>query len=91
MLARVRKLGRRRATGPLRNLILEIVAIREWATADELADWLGMGKRYLRKRHLGPMLDAGRLRLLHPEEPTHPDQAYGVVRPRPRAAAELGE
>ena len=90
-LARVRKLGRRRRTGPLRDLILEIVAIQESATADELAGWLRMGKKYLRKRHLGPMLDAGQLRLLHPDEPTHPEQAYGVVRPHPRAAAGLGE
>ena len=90
-LARVRKLGRRRPRGPLRALILEIVAIQGSVTTAELAGWLGMGAKHLQKTHLRPMLKAGQLRLLHPDDPTHPEQAYLVADgSRLSASGELG-
>lgn len=88
--ARIRKLGRRRRTGPLRQLIRDLVAIHGWTTADELAGWLGMGKKYLRRRHLNPMLDAGRLRLRHPDDATHPEQAYALPRRSSGASGASG-
>ncbi len=91
VLDRARKLGRRRRRGPLRKLIVEMVAIREPATAGELAGWLGMQKKHLKKAHLRPMVETGELRLHHPEEPTHPDQAYLVGdRAGPPSSGELG-
>lgn len=78
LLARARQLGRRRPRGPLRKLIVEMVVIRKSATAGELAGWLGMQKKHLKKSHLRPLLQSGELRLLYPEDPTHPDQAYAV-------------
>ena len=90
LLARAQKLGRRRRRGPLRKLIVEMVAIRKKATAGELAGWLGMQKKHLKKSHLRPMVEAGELRLLHPEEPTHPDQAYLVGGGGLPSSGELG-
>ena len=34
------------------------------------------GRRYFRKRHLDPLLRGGVLRMTHPDQPSHPDQAY---------------
>ena len=45
-----------------------------------LADIVGeLGIRhrgYFRRRHLTPLLRAGVLRMIHPDQPKHPDQAY---------------
>lgn len=78
LLARVAKLGKRRRREPLRALIVEMLEVKGWATTGELADWLDMNAKHLRKTHLRPMLKAGRLRLRHPDSPSHPDQAYGL-------------
>ena len=34
------------------------------------------GRSYFRKRHLDPLLRGGVLRMTHPDQPKHPDQAY---------------
>ena len=34
------------------------------------------GRWYFRKRHLDPLLRGGVLRMTHPDQPSHPDQAY---------------
>ena len=76
---RIRALGRRKLSKPLRALILDICAARGWTTAGEFAEWLGTDANNLRKRHLRPLVAAGRLRLRHPDHPRHPDQGYGPV------------
>ncbi len=73
---RIRALGERPRAGPLRDLIVEICAGRAWTTLAELSAWLDMGAANLRRRHLSPMVEAGRLELRYPERTTHPDQAY---------------
>ena len=76
---RIAALGKRRRSGPLRDLIVDICAVREWTTVGQLATWLGMDGRNLRKRHLRPLLKARRLRLRYPDTPSHPNQAYGAA------------
>ena len=73
---RIRALGKRRRSKPLRQLILDICTFREWTTVGELAEWLGMDESNLQKRHLRPLLKSGQLRLRHPENKSHPEQAY---------------
>lgn len=69
----------------------EMVAIREKATAGELAGWLGMQKKHLKKSHLRPMVETGELRLLYSGDPTHPDQVYLVGDGAgPPSSGELG-
>ena len=34
------------------------------------------GRWYFRKRHLDPLIRSGVLRMTHPDQPSHPDQAY---------------
>ena len=77
--ARIRALGKRRRSKPLRQLIVDICAFRKWTTVGKLADWLGMDASNLQKRHLRPLVKAGRLRLRHPDNPRHPEQAYRTV------------
>ena len=73
---RIRALGKRRRSKPLRQLILDICTFREWTTVGELAEWLGTDASNLQKRHLRPMLKAGQLRLRYPENKSHPEQGY---------------
>ena len=73
---RIRSLGKRKRSKPLRALILDICAHREWTTVGELADWLGVDTSNLQRRHLRPLLKSGRLRLRHPENRSHPEQGY---------------
>ena len=73
---RIRALGKRRRSKPLRQLILDICTFREWTTVGELAAWLGMDESNLQKRHLRPLLKSGQLRLRHPENKSHPEQGY---------------
>ena len=73
---RIRALGKRRRSKPLRQLILDICTFREWTTVGELAEWLGTDASNLQKRHLRPMLKSGQLRLRYPENKSHPEQGY---------------
>ncbi len=76
---RIRALGKRRRSKPLRQLILDICTFREWTTVGELAEWFGMDESNLQKRQLRPMLKSGQLRLRYPENKSHPEQAYRAV------------
>ena len=73
---RIRALGKRKRSGPLRELIVDICTLREWTTVGELAGRFGMNTSNLQRRHLRPLLESGRLRLRHPENPRHPKQGY---------------
>ena len=73
---RIRALGKRRRSKPLRQLILDICTFREWTTVGELAEWFGTDESNLQKRHLRPMLKSGQLRLRYPENKSHPEQGY---------------
>ena len=76
---RIRALGRRKRSGPLRELIVDICTLREWTSVGELAGWFGMNTSNLQQRHLRPMLESGALRLRHPDNPRHPEQGYRAV------------
>ena len=56
-------------------------AVREWTTPAELADWLGLSRRNLTGRHLGPMTDQGLLERRYPNRKRHRDQAYRTPPP----------
>ena len=73
---RIRALGKRRRSKPLRQLIVDICAYRDWTTVGDLAEWLGVDESNLQKRHLRPMLKSGQLRLRYPENKSHPEQGY---------------
>ena len=43
----------------------------------EIMDALKVANRgYFKKRHLDPLLAGGVVRMTHPDQPKHPDQAY---------------
>ncbi len=69
--ARTRRLARE----ALAALILQLCA-EQWLSARQLAELLGRDQSNLQTRMLTAMVKAGRLRLLHPEVPNRPDQAY---------------
>ena len=73
---RIRALGKRKRSKPLRALILDICAHRKWTTVGELADWLDMDTSNLQRRHLRPLLKSGQLRLRYPQNKSHPEQGY---------------
>ena len=62
----------------LRNVIYRLCAWKH-LQATHLAGLLGRGQNYLVERHLRPMLEAGELEYLYPENPAHPKQAYRAV------------
>ena len=74
--AEVESLGKRPRKDDLRRVILLVSAIREWTTPAELADWLGVSRRNLSTRHLGPMTEDGLLERRYPNRFWHRDQAY---------------
>ena len=76
---RIASLGKRRRAEPLRELIVEIVRARGWTTTAELAGWLDMEARHLKRTHLRALLLERRLRLRHPDQPRHPQQAYAAA------------
>ncbi|WP_291942393.1 hypothetical protein [Limnohabitans sp.] len=67
--------GKRMGTLGLRKLILDLCS---WQAlrADELATLLHKDKKYLRNKHLTPMVQAKELSFLYPESPNHKWQAY---------------
>ena len=55
--------------------IIEICDIPRSLTA--IMDALGVaGRGYFKRRHLDPLLRGGVLRMTHPDQPKHPNQAY---------------
>jgi len=65
-------------------MILRLCAWRPLRAA-ELAAILQMRPDKLTERHLAAMLAAGALVRTHPDNPTHPDQAYRTSQPEPPA------
>lgn len=56
----IRNLGERPRSADLRPVITRLCAER-WTTGRDLAAWLGVHPRNLRRRHLDPMAAAGLL------------------------------
>lgn len=69
------KMGPRPRKERLRSALYRICELRPWS-AQELSAFVDMRTDKLVERHLGPMVQEGLLRLLHPGTPTHPQQAY---------------
>jgi hypothetical protein len=67
------------STAALRRVIKKLCA-RGAMTPADLASVLGKTDvaNFVRA-HLAPMVDAGELERTHPENPTHPRQAYRVI------------
>ncbi len=61
------------------SLILELCAVRHW-TARELAALLNRWEKYVLRRHLNPMMEAGRIAYTEPDMRNHPAQAYRLPR-----------
>jgi hypothetical protein len=36
-------------------------------------------RNFFQRKHLGPLIQAGLIRMTYPDEPNHPDQAYVVT------------
>jgi ATP-dependent DNA helicase RecG len=76
LLREIKALGKRPSTEALRRVIRKLCAWGPMTPAD-LASVLGKTDvaNFVRA-HLAPMVDAGELERTHPENPTHPRQAY---------------
>ena len=75
LLREVKALGKRPSAKDLRRVI-KMLCSQEMTPAD-LASVLGKTDvANLVRAHLAPMVDAGELERTHPENPTHPRQAY---------------
>jgi ATP-dependent DNA helicase RecG len=74
---RLPEAGRNLKTPELRALIKDLCQWQALRT-DELAQYLHRDKKYLRTKHLTPMVQAGDLVFLYPESPNHKWQAYVV-------------
>jgi ATP-dependent DNA helicase RecG len=72
-------LGRRPRKSNLRQAILELTRLRPWRPV-ELADVLDFNPGKLVERHLAEMVAEGLLERTHPENLTHPSQAYRATR-----------
>lgn len=68
-------LGKRPRRSALRAAIEQLCSWRPLRPS-ELAGLLGLRPENLVWRHLGPMAEEGRLERTHPENPSHPAQAY---------------
>ncbi len=69
----------RRKPDETRQIILTLCEGRSLSAA-QLARLLDRDQVKLRERFLTPMVESGRLRLRHPDEPTHPQQGYTTAR-----------
>ena len=74
------RLGYRPRKERLRAAIEAICAARTWTTSGEIARFLRFSQPNLSRRHLTPMVEAGRLARRHPDSPNHPAQAYRATR-----------
>lgn len=66
----------------LRSLILELCALRQWAS-NELATLLNREEKNLRRRHLTPLVRAGYLAYAFPDMVNHPRQGYRLPTSKP--------
>lgn len=58
------------------------LCLRRPLTLPQISQLTGRKPESVRVHYLAKLVAAGRLRLLHPETPTHPSQAYVAVKPR---------
>ena len=70
------RLGVRPHKEHVREVIQAICRTRDWTTPSQIAKLLHLRRRNVTSRHLGPMVDAGRLVRRYPDTPNHPAQAY---------------
>ena len=76
LLQQIRTLGRKPPKARLREVLLRLTELRPFKPT-ELAMLIGFsGGSKLTERHLAPMVVEGLLQRTHPENPTHPEQAY---------------
>ena len=80
--ARIERLGTRPRRERLREVLETICLARDWTTSAEFSRFLHFGQRNLRRRHLTPMVEEGRLAYRHPDNPNHPEQAYRATQTR---------
>ena len=80
--ARIERLGTRPRKDPVREVLEAICLARGWTTSAEFSRFLHFGQRNLRRRHLTPMVEEGRLAYRHPDNPNHPEQAYRATQTR---------
>lgn len=73
-------LPRRLPTARLRSLIRRLCLLGAQEAA-QLGRWLRRDPAVLVRDHLGPMVRGGELRLLHPDRPNDPRQAYMTAQP----------
>ena len=85
---RIQRLGSRPRRDAVRDILETICLTRDWTTSAEFSRFLHFGQRNLRRRHLTPMVEDGRLEYRHPNRPSHPEQAYRATRRRPASAEE---
>jgi ATP-dependent DNA helicase RecG len=57
-------------------VIIEEICRQRPVKATEIAELLGRGEDYIKRKYLGDMVKARRLRYLYPEMLNHPEQAY---------------
>ena len=75
---RVIRLGQRsREKERLKEAILAI-CVQRYFSADELARITGRNSEYLQKGYLSALIAEGRLSYRYPDDPNHPQQAYGL-------------
>ena len=72
----IERLGARPRKERVREVIQAICRTRDWTTPSQIAKLLHLRRRNVTSRHLGPMVDAGRLVRRYPDTPNHPAQAY---------------
>ncbi len=76
----VAELGQRPRKEKLRHLIEVLASRRAWRPADLARVLHRKNVEKLTERHLKPMVHDGQLRRTHPDNPTHPEQAYVATR-----------
>lgn len=75
----IRQLGKRATSaGDVQELVLKLCRWRELSVA-EIAEYLHRAKSYIRQSIVQPLVKAGRLAYLHPNELAHPGQRYRTV------------
>lgn len=74
----VDKLGQRATRGEIQYAILKLCGWRALQVT-ELSAILNRSRRHIQERSLNPMIKNGELQYTHPENPTHPHQAYKAV------------
>jgi ATP-dependent DNA helicase RecG len=78
LIAALSNLGARPRKRALRDLLVELCALRAW-TPSELGQLVGVRSDKLVERHLSPLVAEGRLERQYPDNTSHPEQAYRIA------------